>query len=115
MATIGLSVGSRHRQHGSASRCWRPRIWRLPRPGTLDTDRVSASLTKAGITADDALLVGLVDEAAEHADRVALERSERARLERTAVPLVTLPYLSDGVDLGALYDFADGIRAEGEG
>ncbi len=31
------------------------------------------------------------------------------------MPLITLPYLSEGVDLGALYDFADSIRAEGEG
>ena len=81
MATIGLSVGAvivnMQRQPMLA-----PEDLAAAAAGELDTDRVSASLTKAGITADDALLAGLVDEAGGHADRVALEQSERARLER---------------------------------
>ncbi|MEJ7629634.1 MAG: ArsA-related P-loop ATPase [Nocardioidaceae bacterium] len=83
--------------------------------GRLDLDSVSASLAKAGITADDSLLAGLAEQASEHADRVALETAERAKLAGMAVPLVTLPYLSEGVDLGSLYDFADHLRLGGEG
>ncbi len=83
--------------------------------GNLDLDRVSASLAKAGITADDKLLAGLAHEAAEHADRVDLELEQRGRLGDADVPLVTLPYLSEGVDLGALYDFADDLRESGRG
>src|SRR6478609_3177954 len=79
--------------------------------GTIDLDRVSASLTKAGITADDALLAGLAVQAAEHADRVELENTQRTRLVETRAPMVTLPLLAQGVDLGALYDFADDLRA----
>jgi anion-transporting ArsA/GET3 family ATPase len=81
--------------------------------GGLDADRVSASLTKAGITVDDDMLTGLADEAVAHADRVALETAERARLAGAGIPMVTLPYLSDGVDVGALYDFADLLRDAG--
>ncbi|MDX6307953.1 MAG: hypothetical protein QOI06_999 [Nocardioidaceae bacterium] len=82
--------------------------------GRVDVDRVSASLAKAGIAADDRLLAGLVLEATAHADRVALEKSERARLDRAGAQLVTLPFLTDGVDLGALYDFADLLREGGQ-
>jgi anion-transporting ArsA/GET3 family ATPase len=82
--------------------------------GTLDLDRVSASLTKAGITADDALLAGLALQAAEHADRVELERTQRERLVAAGTPMVALPLLSQGVDLGALYDFADHLRVAGK-
>ncbi len=80
--------------------------------GALDLDRVSASLTKAGLTVDDAMLAALADEAAAHADRVELESSQRARLADAKLPLVTLPLLAEGVDLGALYDFADQLRSE---
>jgi hypothetical protein len=83
--------------------------------GRLDLDRVSASLTKAGISADDSLLTGLAMQAAEHADRVELERTQRSRLQAAGAPMVTLPLLTQGVDLGALYDFADHLRAAGEG
>jgi len=79
--------------------------------GEIDLDRVSASLAKAGITASAASLDGLAREAAEQADRVALEERQRARLVDAGRPMVTLPRLGDGVDLGALYDFADRLRA----
>jgi len=58
------------------------------------------------------MLAALADEAAAHADRVELESSQRARLADAKLPLVTLPLLGDGVDLGALYDFADQLRPE---
>jgi anion-transporting ArsA/GET3 family ATPase len=82
--------------------------------GRIDRDRVSASLTKAGFSVDDAVLDGLAEEAAAHADRVALEEAERQRLDASDVDLVTLPFVSEGVDVGALYDFADLMRDEGE-
>jgi anion-transporting ArsA/GET3 family ATPase len=82
--------------------------------GEIDRDRVSASLTKAGVAADDALLSSLIEEAAAHAERVTLEQSERARLDECGRATLTLPYLSEGVDVGALYDFADLLRSEGD-
>lgn len=82
--------------------------------GGLDTEQVAASLEKAGITATDKVLTGLLEEAAGHADRVELETGQRAELEQSGVPLVTLPLLADGVDLGALYDLADRLSEEGQ-
>ncbi len=82
--------------------------------GSVDTEQVAASLEKAGIAAGDAVLAGLLEEAAGHADRVALEAAQRRDLEQAGMPLVSLPLLADGVDLGALYDLADRLRAEGQ-
>ena len=45
-------------------------------------------------------------EAADHAARVALERQERARLDELGRPVYDLPLLSDGIDLGGLYELA---------
>ena len=57
----------------------------------------------------------LAVEAAEHAERVALETQERARLRATGRPMIELPYLSDGIDLGALYILAARMHANGVG
>jgi len=111
ISRLGLPVGTvivnMHREPGL-----RPADLMAASRGALDLDRVSASLTKAGLTVDDAMLAALADEAAAHADRVELESSQRARLADAKLPLVTLPLLGDGVDLGALYDFADQLRSE---
>ena len=80
--------------------------------GDVDWEQVAASLEKAGIAAGDAVLTGLLMEAAGHADRIALESDQRAELDAAGVPLVTLPLLPEGVDLGALYDLADRLSAE---
>ncbi len=81
---------------------------------SIDSEHVAASLEKAGITAGDAVLAGLLEEAAGHADRVELEAAQRQELEQAGVPLMGLPLLAEGVDLGALYDLADRLRADGQ-
>lgn len=114
VSRIGLHVGTVVINMERA-RLLSPEDLAVAAAGSLDLDRVSASLTKAGISADDAMLAGLADQAAEHADRAELERTERSRLADVGVPLFTLPFISEGVDLGALYDFADHLRSGGEG
>lgn len=83
--------------------------------GEIDIEQVAASLEKAGITAGQSVLAGLLEEAAAHADRVELEVAQRRELDAAGVPLVTLPLLADGVDLGALYDLADRLGTDGTG
>ncbi len=75
--------------------------------GRLDEGEIAAALKEAGVSADDKALVGLLDEARQHAERVALERHQRQRLEGSGQGIVELPYLPDGIDLGALYELAD--------
>ena len=55
----------------------------------------------------------MVEEAAEHAQRVALEARERKDLGALGMPVVELPLLPDTVDLGGLYRLAEVMRAQG--
>jgi len=75
---------------------------------------IDADLTRAGIDHDTAAITqGLVDEAKDHALRVNLERRERQRIDALQQPTVQLPYLSDGIDMGALLELADIMRQQG--
>ncbi|GAB3675783.1 ArsA-related P-loop ATPase [Angustibacter aerolatus] len=81
--------------------------------GRLDREEVSAGLTAAGIRVSEPLVQGLLDEAAEHAARRALEVSERARVDALGRPVYEVPALPGGVDLGALYGLAAMLRTQG--
>jgi anion-transporting ArsA/GET3 family ATPase len=85
---------------------------RLAAAGRLDSGEVAAALKEAGVRNDETAVSSLLDLAREHAQRVALEETERKRLRDAQAPIVELPYLEDGVDLGALYDLADRLRDE---
>ncbi len=81
--------------------------------GTVDRSRLKASLEKAGITGDDELVEGLLEEGRHHAERRRLEDSQRALVEAMAVPSYELPLMPGGVDLAGLYELAEVICAEG--
>ena len=80
---------------------------RLPR------EQVSADLHAAGVRATDELVEGLLLEAREHAERLELEDQQRARITELGVPTYELPRLTDGVDLGDLYELAALLRNQG--
>lgn len=82
--------------------------------GTLPVDDLRGALARAGLgTAVDAVVPTLQIEASDHAHRAALERRERGRLDAAGVPVVELPLLADGVDLGGLYTLAHDLAAGG--
>ena len=83
------------------------------RRGGLDRDRVEAGLQAAGITSSVALVDRLLEEAAAHADRVALEKHQRAVVAGLDRPTYELPYVADGIDLAALYELADLLIEQG--
>ncbi len=56
---------------------------------------------------------GLALEVLEHAERAALEQQERARLRALDVPVLELPRLADGIDLGTLYSLAETLTGQG--
>ncbi|NEE45964.1 ATPase, partial [Streptomyces sp. SID8455] len=62
-----------------------------------------------------ALVRPLIEQAAEHAQRVGLEREQRAVLAGLGLPTAELPLFGDGVDLGALHDLAAELRKQGVG
>jgi anion-transporting ArsA/GET3 family ATPase len=78
--------------------------------GALDTAEIAAGLKEAGLKTDDSVIAGLTTLAREHAERVQLESGERKRLADAGCPIVELPYVDDGIDLGALYELADRLR-----
>jgi anion-transporting ArsA/GET3 family ATPase len=82
--------------------------------GSLDDGKVEADLKEAGLTPTTAMVQGILHVAQEHARRVRLEYDERARLESAGHPLVSLPLLPEGVDLGSLYEFAQVLRESGQ-
>ncbi|QYJ03696.1 P-loop NTPase [Nocardioides panacisoli] len=83
------------------------------RAGTLDRDAIAGDLSGAGLEPDDALVDGLLSEARNHADRRALEDSQRERIAALDVPAYELPRLAGGVDLGGLYELASTMREQG--
>jgi hypothetical protein len=54
----------------------------------------------------------LLAQAHEHAQRVVLEREQRAEIAALRLPVRELELLSDGVELGGLYRLADSLRKQ---
>jgi hypothetical protein len=80
---------------------------------TLPEDTLTTGLQAAGIPATTQTLQALVDEAADHAARVALQNSERVRLVEAGQPTIELPLLPGGIDLAALYSLSEALAEQG--
>jgi anion-transporting ArsA/GET3 family ATPase len=82
--------------------------------GRLDLDEITVGVKAAGLETHAAEIArGLAAEAAEHAERTALQKREKERLATVKQPRYDLPLLTDGVDLAGLYDLAAEIRDQG--
>ena len=90
----------RYPQLGSAQRS-------AARSGSLNSNEIESGLKVAGLSGHGGLVGALTAEAAAHAERVDLEARELNALRQLELPLIQLPWLADGVDLAALYEFAD--------
>jgi hypothetical protein len=55
----------------------------------------------------------LIDEGTDHARRTALQSRELVRIQETGLPVIELPFLTDGVDLGGLYELAQVMTDSG--
>ncbi len=83
------------------------------REQTLSREEVAAALKAAGLDVDEQLVDGLLDQAHDHAERRALEDSQRGVVDELDAPTYELPRLAQGVDLGALYELAGTLREQG--
>jgi anion-transporting ArsA/GET3 family ATPase len=79
----------------------------------LDRERIEAGLRAAGLATRAALIDRLVDEATAHADRVKLEKAQREVIAALDRPTYELPFVPNGIDLAALYEFADALTDQG--
>ena len=61
------------------------------------------------------MLAGLVAEIRGHARRLVAEQESRDELAGTGVPMLTLPRLPEGVQLGEVYQLADLLTDAGSG
>jgi anion-transporting ArsA/GET3 family ATPase len=83
------------------------------RAGTLPRSVIEQDLKAAGVDGADDLVDGLLAEAHDHAERRALEDSQRELVGELDVPTYELPRLPEGVDLGALYELAKLLETQG--
>ncbi|MCV7284812.1 ArsA family ATPase [Mycolicibacterium wolinskyi] len=81
--------------------------------GDVDADAVRAGLAKSGITLSDNDFAGLLTEAIQHATRITARGESAEVLDTLDVPRLELPALTDGVDLGSLYELAEELAAQG--
>lgn len=79
---------------------------------------VAKALSQAGLGGSrrggvaERLVDPLLAQAHEHAQRVVLEREQRAEIAALRLPVRELELLSDGVELGGLYRLADSLRKQ---
>lgn len=90
-----------------------PSVLEAAEEDRLDTAELPVGLKAAGIEPTDAAVRTLERDLSEHAQRIALERREADELARLERPCWSLPLLTDGVDLGGLYQLGDRLREQG--
>jgi anion-transporting ArsA/GET3 family ATPase len=85
----------------------------LAESGDLPAEGLREGLDEAGIRPSDTLVRALQDTAREHAQRVQLETTQRELVDKLDRPVVELPVVPDGIDLGALYELAQELKDQG--
>ena len=81
--------------------------------GGISREDVAADLTRVHVRATNALVNGLLTEARDHAERVALERDEAKVVAALSRPTYRLPSLSEGVDANGIRELAETLKAQG--
>ncbi|HET6968371.1 MAG TPA: ArsA-related P-loop ATPase [Ornithinibacter sp.] len=81
-------------------------------PGRAE-ERVRADLTSAGVRTTARTVAGLLEQAHDHAERVALEHSLADDVAALGLPRVDLPALASGIEGGGLSALADVLTEQG--
>jgi anion-transporting ArsA/GET3 family ATPase len=81
--------------------------------GAVDADSVRAGLAAAEITLDDADFAGLLTETIQHATRATARAETAEQLDQLRVSRLELPAVTDGVDLGSLYELSAVLADQG--
>lgn len=82
-------------------------------PGPVDADVVRSGLVRAGLSVSDSELAGLITETAEYAAILRAQDDCATELDKVDVPRLRLRALTDGIDLGALYELAADLQEQG--
>ena len=81
--------------------------------GDVDADSVRAGLKMAGIELSDDDFAGLLTETIQLAIRITARAETAQQLDALNVPRLELPAISDGVDLGSLYELSEALAQQG--
>jgi anion-transporting ArsA/GET3 family ATPase len=81
--------------------------------GDVDADSVRAGLKTAGIQLNDNDFAGLLTETIEHATRITARAETAQQLDALKVARLELPAISDGIDLGSLYELSESLAQQG--
>jgi anion-transporting ArsA/GET3 family ATPase len=88
-------------------------VLRAATRATISRTDVAADLARVHVRATDALVDGLLTEAREHAERIALERDEAKVIAALGRPTYRLPSLAEGIDANSIRQMAETLVAEG--
>jgi len=83
--------------------------------GQLPKSEIESDISQSGLVPTPQLIEALLTEASDHAERVDLEITELERLTQRGLPILVLPLLPSGIDLGGLYELAAIMSASGIG
>ncbi|HVQ98090.1 MAG TPA: ArsA family ATPase [Mycobacterium sp.] len=81
--------------------------------GVIDADAVRAGLARAGVKLSDADFAGLLTETIQHATRITARAENADQLDELQVPRLQLPTITDGIDLGSLYELSEALAQQG--
>ena len=84
--------------------------------GSLDEAAVSQALTRAGLSgraAESATGVGLLTQAREHVERIAVEDTQLAALDDLAAPVHVLPHVLDPTGASSVRELAQSLADQG--
>ncbi|MBD0021914.1 AAA family ATPase [Gordonia pseudamarae] len=81
--------------------------------GHIDAVRIKEHLADAGFHAADADMAGLLTETIDYARRHQAQQIARGQLDNVDLPILDLPEIGDGIDLGAAYELAGVLRKVG--
>jgi anion-transporting ArsA/GET3 family ATPase len=81
--------------------------------GHVDADSVREGLAMAGIKLSDSDFAGLLTETIQHATRITARAETAQELDTLQIPRLELPTISDGVDLGSLYELSESLAQQG--
>jgi anion-transporting ArsA/GET3 family ATPase len=88
-------------------------VLELAARAAIPRDEVAADLRRVHVRATDAVVDGLLLEARDHAERVALERDEARVVAGLGRPTYRLPSMSEGVDSNGIREMAETLMAQG--
>jgi anion-transporting ArsA/GET3 family ATPase len=90
-----------------------PKTLKTAARSAISREDVAADLSRVNVRATDAIVDGLLAEARDHAERVALEHDASIVIADLRRPTYQLPSLSEGVDANGIRELAETLVAQG--